>query len=145
MVVIEQSQLAEHCDLAPGDPVPFADDVLALEENNRFHRVHCLCAGFIGCFLIAADYFLCRTIIRKNHLVIQRPKLLHLADLILPVGMGAFIVSGLLGNITLWIRRPDSSETRYSIVYVILLIIIEALLITDRIFLIKFTTGRDTP
>ena len=99
----------------------------------------------IGCFLIAADYFLCRTIIRKNHLVIQRPKLLHLADLILPVGMGAFLISGLLGNIPLWLSRPGSPETRYSITYVILLIIIEALLITDRIFLIKFTTGRDTP
>ena len=99
----------------------------------------------IGCFLIAADHFLCRTIIRKNHLVIQRPKLLHLADLILPVGMGAFFVSGLLGNIPLWLSRPGSPETRYSITYVILLIIIEALLITDRIFLIKFTTGRDTP
>ena len=97
----------------------------------------------IGCFLIAADYFLCRTIIRKNHLEIQRPKLLHLADLILPVGMGAFFVSGLLGNIPLWISRPDNSETRYSIAYVILLIIIEALLIIDRVCLIKFTTGRE--
>ena len=99
----------------------------------------------IGCFLIAADYFLCRTIIRKNHLVIQRPKLLHLADLILPVGMGAFLISGLLGNIPLWLSRPGSPETRYSITYVILLIIIEALLITDRFFLIKFTTGREKP
>ena len=97
----------------------------------------------IGSLLIAADYFLCRTLIQKNHLEIQNPKLLHLTDLLLPVGMGAFIVSGLLGNITLWIRRPDSSETRYSIVYVILLIIIEALLIIDRIFLIKLTTGRE--
>lgn len=99
----------------------------------------------IGCFMIAADYFLCRTIIRKNHLEIQRPKLLHLTDLILPVGMGAFITSGLLGDIPLWIRRPDNSETRYSIAYVILLIIIETLLILDRVFLIKFTTGRDKP
>lgn len=97
----------------------------------------------VGCFLIAADYFLCRSVIRKFDLEIKFPKLMHLTDLIFPVGMGAFIVSGLLGNITLWIRRPDSSETRYSIVYVILLIIIEALLITDRVFLIKFTTGRD--
>ena len=97
----------------------------------------------IGCFLIAADHFLCRTIIRKNHLVIQRPKLLHLADLILPVGMGAFFVSGLLGNIPLWLSRPGSPETRYSIAYVILLIIIEALLIIDRVCLIKFTTGRE--
>ncbi len=99
----------------------------------------------IGCFLIAADYFLCRTIIRKNHLEIQRPKLLHLTDLIFPVGMGAFITSGLLGDIPLWLSRPGSPETRYSIAYVILLIIIEALLISDRIFLIKFTTGRDKP
>ena len=99
----------------------------------------------IGCFLIAADYFLCRTIIRKNHLEIQRPKLLHLADLILPAGMGAFIVSGLLGDIPLWIRRPDSPETRYGIVFLIVLIIIEALLITDRVFLIKLTTGREKP
>lgn len=99
----------------------------------------------IGSLLIAADYFLCRTLIQKNHLEIQNPKLLHLTDLILPVGMGAFIVSGLLGDIPLWIRRPDSPGTRYSIAYVILLIIIEALLITDRVFLIKFTTGRDTP
>jgi len=97
----------------------------------------------IGSLLIAADYFLCRTIIQKNHLEIQNPKLLHLTDLILPVGMGAFIVSGLLGDIPLWIRRPDSPGTRYSIAYVIFLIIIEALLITDRVFLIKFTTGRD--
>ena len=97
----------------------------------------------IGSLLIAADYFLCRTLIQKNHLEIQNPKLLHLTDLILPVGMGAFIVSGLLGDIPLWIRRPDSPGTRYSIAYVILLIIIEALLITDRVFLIKFTTGRD--
>lgn len=97
----------------------------------------------IGCFLIAADYFLSRTIIRKFDLEIKNPKLLHLTDLILPVGMGAFIVSGLLGDIPLWIRRPDSPGTRYSIAYVILLIIIEALLITDRVFLIKFTTGRD--
>lgn len=99
----------------------------------------------IGCFLIAADYFLCRTVIRKYDLEIRNPKLLHLTDLIFPVGMGAFIMSGLLGDIPLWIRRPDSSETRYSIAYVILLIIIEALLITDRVFLIKSTTGRDTP
>lgn len=97
----------------------------------------------IGCFLIAADYFLCRIIIRKFDLEIKFPKLLHLTDLILPVGMGAFIVSGLLGDIPLWIRRPDSPGTRYSIAYVILLIIIEALLITDRVFLIKFTTGRE--
>ena len=97
----------------------------------------------IGSLLIAADYFLSRTIIRKFDLEIQNPKLLHLTDLILPVGMGAFIVSGLLGDIPLWIRRPDNPETRYSIAYVILLIIIEALLITDRVFLIKFTTGRD--
>ena len=97
----------------------------------------------IGSLLIAADYFLCRTLIQKNHLEIQNPKLLHLTDLIFPVGMGAFIVSGLLGDIPLWIRRPDSPGTRYSIAYVILLIIIEALLITDRVFLIKFTTGRD--
>ena len=99
----------------------------------------------IGCFLIAADHFLCRTIIRKNHLEIQRPKLLHLADLILPVGMGAFITSGLLGDIPLWLSRPGSPETRYSIAYVILLIIIEALLISDRIFLVKLTTGREKP
>ena len=99
----------------------------------------------IGCFLIAADYFLCRTIIRKNHLEIQRPKLLHLDDLILPVGMGAFFVSGLLGDIPLWIRRPNSSETRYGIAFLIFIIIIEALLIFDRVCLIKFTTGRDTP
>ena len=97
----------------------------------------------VGIFLIAADYSLCRTFIRKFDLEIKFPKLMHLTDLIFPVGMGAFIVSGLLGNITLWIRRPDSSETRYSIVYVILLIIIEALLIIDRIFLIKLTTGRE--
>ena len=99
----------------------------------------------VGCMLIAADYYLCRTIIRKNDLEIRNPKLLHLTDLILPVGMGAFIVSGLLGDIPLWISRPDNSGTRYSIAYVILLIIIEALLITDRIFLIKFTTGREKP
>ena len=97
----------------------------------------------VGSLLIAADYFLCRIIIRKNDLEIRNLKLLHLTDLILPVGMGAFIVSGLLGDIPLWISRPDNSETRYSIAYVILLIIIEALLITDRVFLIKFTTGRD--
>ena len=99
----------------------------------------------IGSLLIAADYFLSRTIIRKFDLEIQNPKLLHLTDLILPVGMGAFIVSGLLGDIPLWIRRPDSPGTRYSIAYLILLIIIEALLITDRVFLIKFTTGREKP
>ena len=99
----------------------------------------------IGSLLIAADYFLCRTLIQKNHLEIQNPKLLHLTDLILPVGMGAFIVSGLLGDIPLWIRRPDSPGTRYSIACVILLIIIEALLVTDRVFLIKFTTGREKP
>ena len=97
----------------------------------------------IGSLLIAADYFLSRTIIRKFDLEIKNPKLLHLTDLIFPVGMGAFIISGLLGDIPLWIRRPDSPGTRYSIAYVILLIIIEALLITDRVFLIKFTTGRD--
>ena len=99
----------------------------------------------VGCSLIAADYFLCKSIIRKFDLEIRNPKLLLLTDLILPVGMGAFIVSGLLGDIPLWIRRPDSPGTRYSIAYVILLIIIEALLIIDRVFLIKFTTGRDTP
>ena len=99
----------------------------------------------IGCALIAADYLLCRIIIRKNFLEIRNPKLLHLTDLIFPVGMGAFIVSGLLGDIPLWIRRPDNPETRYSIAYVILLIIIEALLITDRVFLIKFTAGREKP
>ena len=97
----------------------------------------------IGSFLIAADYFLCRIIIRKFDLEIKFPKLMHLTDLIFPVGMGAFIVSGLLGDIPLWIRRPDSSETRYSIAYVILLIIIEALLISDRIFLVKLNTGRE--
>lgn len=99
----------------------------------------------IGSFLIAADCFLSRIIVRKFDLEIKFPKLLHLTDLIFPVGMGAFITSGLLGNIPLWLSRPGSPETRYSITYVILLIIIEALLITDRIFLIKFTTGRDTP
>ena len=99
----------------------------------------------IGSFLIAADYFLCRIIIRKFDLEIKFPKLLHLTDLIFPVGMGAFIVSGLLGDIPLWLSRPGSPETRYSITYVIHLIIIEALLILDRVFLIKFTTGRDTP
>ena len=99
----------------------------------------------IGSFLIAADYFLCRIIIRKVDLEIKFPKLLHLTDLIFPVGMGAFIVSGLLGDIPLWLSRPGSPETRYSITYVILLIIIEALLITDRVFLIKLTTGREKP
>ena len=99
----------------------------------------------IGSFLIAADCFLSRIIVRKFDLEINFPKLLHLTDLIFPVGMGAFIVSGLLGDIPLWIRGPDDSGTRYSIAYVILLIIIEALLITDRIFLIKFTTGREKP
>ena len=99
----------------------------------------------IGSFLIAADCFLSRIIIRKFDLEIKFPKLMHLTDLILPVGMGAFFVSGLLGDIPLWIRRLDSPETRYSITYVILLIVIEALLITDRIFLIKFTTGREKP
>ena len=99
----------------------------------------------IGSFLIAADCFLSRIIVRKFDLEIKFPKLLHLTDLIFPVGMGAFIVSGLLGDIPLWIRRPDNSETRYSIAYVILLIIIEALLISDRIFLVKLTTGREKP
>ena len=99
----------------------------------------------IGSFLIAADYFLCRIIIRKFDLEIKFPKLMHLTDLVFPVGMGAFITSGLLGDIPLWIRRPDNSETRYSIAYVILLIIIETLLILDRVFLIKFNTGRDKP
>ena len=99
----------------------------------------------IGSFLIAADYFLCRIIIRKFDLEIKFPKLLHLTDLIFPVGMGAFITSGLLGDIPLWIRRPNSSETRYGIAFLIFIIIIEALLITDRIFLIKLTTGREKP
>ena len=99
----------------------------------------------IGSFLIAADYFLCRIIIRKFDLDIKFPKLMHLTDLVFPVGMGAFITSGLLGDIPLWIRRPDSPETRYGIVFLIVLIIIEALLITDRVFLIKFTTGREKP
>ena len=99
----------------------------------------------VGCFLIAADYFLSRTIIRRCDLEIRNPKLLHLTDLIFPVGMGAFIISGELGDIPLWIRRPDNSETRYSIAYVILLIIIEAQLISDRVFLIKITTGREKP
>ena len=97
----------------------------------------------VGCALIAADYFLCRTIIRKFDLEIRNPKLLHMIDLILPVGMGAFITSGLLGDIPLWIRRPDNSGTRYGIAFLIFIIIIEALLILDRIFLIKLTTGRD--
>ncbi len=97
----------------------------------------------IGSFLIAADCFLSRIIVRKFDLEIKFPKLLHLTDLIFPVGMGAFITSGLLGDIPLWIRRPDNSETRYSIAYVILLIIIEALLISDRIFLVKLNTGRE--
>ena len=99
----------------------------------------------IGSFLIAADCFLSRIIVRKFDLEIKFPKLLHLTDLIFPVGMGAFIVSGLLGDIPLWLSRPGSPETRYSITYVILLIIIEALLITDRVFLIKLTTGREKP
>ena len=99
----------------------------------------------IGSFLIAADCFLSRIIVRKFDLEINFPKLLHLTDLIFPVGMGAFIVSGLLGDIPLWIRRPDSPETRYGIVFLIVLIIIEALLITDRVFLIKLTTGREKP
>ena len=99
----------------------------------------------VGSLLIAADCFLCRTVIRKCDLEIKFPKLLHLTDLIFPVGMGAFIVSGLLGDIPLWLSRPGSPETRYSIAYVILLIIIEALLITDRVFLIKLTTGREKP
>ena len=99
----------------------------------------------VGSLLIAADCFLCRTVIRKCDLEIKFPKLLHLTDLIFPVGMGAFIVSGLLGDIPLWLSRPGSPETRYSITYVILLIIIEALLITDRVFLIKLTTGREKP
>lgn len=97
----------------------------------------------IGSFLIAADCFLSRIIVRKFDLEIKFPKLLHLTDLIFPVGMGAFITSGLLGDIPLWIHRPDNSETRYSIAYVILLIIIEALLISDRIFLVKLNTGRE--
>ncbi len=97
----------------------------------------------VGSLLIAADCFLCRTVIRKCDLEIKFPKLLHLTDLIFPVGMGAFITSGLLGDIPLWIRRPDSPETRYGIVFLIVLIIMEALLILDRVFLIKLTTGRD--
>ena len=99
----------------------------------------------VGSLLIAADCFLCRTVIRKFDLEIKFPKLLHLTDLVFPVGMGAFIVSGLLGDIPLWLSRPGSPETRYSITYVILLIIIEALLISDRIFLVKLTTGREKP
>ena len=99
----------------------------------------------IGSFLIAADCFLSRIIVRKFDLEIKFPKLMHLTDLVFPVGMGAFITSGLLGDIPLWLSRPGSPETRYSITYVIHLIIIEALLILDRVFLIKFTTGRDTP
>ena len=99
----------------------------------------------IGSFLIAVDFFLCRIIIRKYDLEIRYPKLLHLTDLILPVGMGAFFVNGLLGDIPLWIRRPDNSGTRYSITYVILLIIIEALFITDRIFLVRLNKGREKP
>ena len=97
----------------------------------------------VGCFLIAADYFLCRTVIRKFDLEIKFPKLIHLTDLIFPVGMGAFITSGLLGDIPLWIRRPDNPETRYGIAFLILIMIIEALLITDRVFLIKLSTGRE--
>ena len=97
----------------------------------------------IGCFLIAADCFLCRTVIRKYDLEIRNPKLLHLTDLVFPVGMGAFIVSGLLGDIPLWIRRPNSSETRYGIAFLIFIIIIEALLILDRVCLIKTSTGRE--
>ena len=99
----------------------------------------------IGSFLIAADCFLSRIIIRKFDLEIKFPKLMHLTDLIFPVGMVAFIASGLLGDIPLWLSRPGSPETRYSIAYVILLIIIEALLISDRIFLVKLTTGREKP
>ena len=99
----------------------------------------------VGSVLIAADYFLCRTLIQKNNLEIRKPKLLHLTDLIFPVGMGVFIVSGLLGDIPLWIHRPDNPETRYGIVFLILVMIIEALLIFDRIFLIKLSTGRNTP
>ena len=97
----------------------------------------------IGSFLIAADCFLSRIIVRKFDLEIKFPKLLHLTDLIFPVGMGAFFTSGLLGDIPLWIRRPASSETRYGIAFLIFVIIIEALLIFDRVCLIIFTTGRE--
>lgn len=99
----------------------------------------------IGSFLIAADYYLCRTLIQKSNLEIRNPKLMHLTDLIFPVGIGAFIVSGELGDIPLWMKKLDSPETRYGIAFLILIMIIEALLITDRVFLIKLSTGREKP
>ena len=112
---------------------------------ERFAFSSMIMRFLIGCALVAADYYLCRTIMQKSELEIRNPKLLHLTDLIFPVGMGAFIVSGELGDIPLWMCRQDSPETRFGIVFLIFIIIIEALLITDRIFLIKLTTGREKP
>ena len=98
----------------------------------------------IGCVLVFCDHVLSRLLMKKN-LTVRWPVLLHGADLILPVAAGLFVLSVELGDIPLWLQRPSDPSTRYGIALLLAILIIEALLITERIFLIKLSKGETEP
>ena len=51
VIVFQQAKVAKHSQLIGGYAFAFADDVLSLEVDHRFHRFHGLLSGGLGGFL----------------------------------------------------------------------------------------------
>lgn len=91
----------------------------------------------LGIGLICFDYFVCRYILKKDDIIIRRPKLLHGIDLIAPLSVGLLVIYEIILDFYEQIGRSTKDELGYKLVFVSCLLIISASLIVERRSLVK--------
>lgn len=102
--------------------------------------VKCIVTGIL---LLCVDYFACKAIMRKGGLSVERPKLLHGADLIFSVPPGAFLLQEAF--IDCFVERVQHASTysaeehSFTLVFVLGVLLVEALLIIERRKLMKLS------
>ena len=91
----------------------------------------------LGIGLICFDYFVCRYILKKDDIIIRRPKLLHGIDLIAPLSAGLLGIYEVILDFFEQSGRPTGDELGYKLVFISCLLVIAASLIVERRSLVK--------
>ena len=91
----------------------------------------------LGIGLICFDYFVCRSLLKKDDTIIRKPKLLHGLDLIAPLSVGLLVIYEIILDFYEQIGRSTKDELGYKLVFVSCLLIISASLIVERRSLVK--------
>ncbi len=91
----------------------------------------------LGTGLICFDYFVCRSLLKKDDTIIRKPKLLHGIDLIAPLAAGLLGVYEVILDFFEQSGITNRDELGYKLVFVTCLLIIAASLIVERRSLVK--------